>query len=246
MAISWFVLQILVILFYTNLHKFKEAVEPLPSPMPDDVPDNAPLLNSGQDSYQSSIRIVDNSETGHILVRLYNDYIRDEVIAVFFTAFTVIFMQTSLETLLTPLTKDYFDWTDAGNSILYAVCGVEIMLVFILLSVISKKVSDRILMVIGLVGNLSTLVFLILWLPNAVPGSKTIKDYLFFGIPVFFNVFSLPLIVLPTISLLSKVTDIKSQGLTQGLRSAFVGFAQILGPNWAGSYFILQLKCTFF
>ncbi len=237
MAVSWFVLQILVILFYTNLHKFKEEAEPLPAPLPDDVQENSPLLNSsGSNSYQSPIRIVDNSETGHVLLRLYNDYIRDEVITVFFTAFTVIFMQTSLETLLTPLTKDYFDWTDAQNSILYAVCGVEIMLVFILLSIISKKVSERILMVIGLIGNLSTLIILIIWLPVAIPGSKTLQDYLLFGIPVFFNVFSLPLIVLPTISLLSKVTDIKSQGLTQGLRSVFVGLAQILGPNWAGKH----------
>ncbi len=247
MSGAWIFLQILVLIFYKNLHEFNNDSATISDSQ--DISERTHLINStNQDSqiqtqnvsdikeYQSSIRIVDNSETGPYILRLYNDYVRDEVVAVFFTAFAVIFMQTSLETFLTPFTKDYFGWTAAGNSILYAVCGVEIMLVFLLLSFISKKVNDRILMIIGLVGNISTVVFLIIYIPNAVPLRNQIRDYLWFGLPVFFNVFSLPLIVLPSISLLSKVTDIKSQGLTQGLRSAFSGMGQILGPNWAGKY----------
>jgi hypothetical protein len=177
---------------------------------------------STSQSYQNNtnsirtVKIVDNSETGSILLRLYSEYIRDEVVAVYFAAFAVIFMQTSLETFLTPFTKDYFNWTEEANSILYAVCGVEIMIVFSLLVVISKKISDRVLLVTGLVGNLSTLIFLIFWLPTAIPGRNQIADYLCFSVPVFFNVFSLPLIVIPSISLLSKVTNMNSQGLTQG------------------------------
>lgn len=265
MAASWLFLQILMMLFYKNLHEFKK-VPTLEVTKSKDVSERTCLLNesindtnsteqhdqikqetldnvshhSSNATYQNSIRIIDNSDTGPLIVRFYNDYIRDEVVAVFFTTFTVIFMQTSLETFLTPFTRDYFGWTDAGNSLLYAVCGVEIMLVFLMLSFISKLVSDRILMIIGIVGNLTTLVFLIIWLPAAVPHSNQIKDYLCFGIPIFFNVFSLPLIVLPTISLLSKVTDIKSQGVTQGLRNAFSGVGQIFGPNWAGNFFLMK------
>ena len=238
MAGAWSLLQILVLFFYKNLHEFNK--DPAIIQDRQDISERTNLINnsiqSNANTYQSSVHIVDNSETGPFLLRLYNNYIRDEVVAVFFTAFSVIFMQTSLETFLTPFTRDYFGWKDAGNSILYAVCGVEIMVVFILLSFISKVVSDRILLIIGLVGNISTVAFLIVYIPYAIPMNNQIRDYLCFGIPVFFNVFSLPLIVVPSISLLSKVTDIKTQGLTQGIRSAFSGMGQILGPNWAGKY----------
>lgn len=108
------------------------------------------------------------------------------------------------------------------------------MLVFIMLSILSKRVKDRTLLLIGLIGNLSTLVFLIVYLPTAVPGANKMKDYVLFMAPVLANVFSLPFIVLASISLLSKITSKNSQGLTQGIRRTVVGIACILGPNWAG------------
>lgn len=265
MTCAWFILQILILFFYKNLTEFENNIETQDNPMPPSsisaINSNEKtriLTNSNQDldssieqsynsldnennqsdnSYQNTVRIVDNSETIPWFMRFYNEYIRDEVIAVYFTSFTVIFMQTSLETFLTPFTRDYFGWTDAGNSTLYAIAGVEIMLVFLMLSFISKKINDRNMLITGLFGNLSTLIILIVYLPHAVPLNKAIKDYLLFGVPVFFNVFSLPLIVLPSISLLSKVTDKRSQGLTQGMRQMFTGLGCIIGPNWAGSFY---------
>lgn len=108
------------------------------------------------------------------------------------------------------------------------------MVVFLLLSFISKKINDRTMLLVGLIGNLSTLIFLIVYLPKAVPNNGQIKDVVLFMAPVFANVFSLPLIVLSSISLLSKLTSQANQGLTQGLRRTMVGIACILGPNWAG------------
>lgn len=51
---------------------------------------------SSSTSYDT-IRIVDNSETGPLVIRLYNEYIRHEVVAVYSSTFTVFFMQTALE-----------------------------------------------------------------------------------------------------------------------------------------------------
>jgi hypothetical protein len=56
-------------------------------------------------------------------------------------------------------------------------------------------------------------------------------------LPVFGNVLSLPFIVIGSISLLSKITSPKSQGLTQGIRRTFVGLACILGPTWSGTFY---------
>jgi hypothetical protein len=45
----------------------------------------------------NSINLVDNSETGPFIMRIYNEYIRDEVIVIYFSTFVVFFMQTALE-----------------------------------------------------------------------------------------------------------------------------------------------------
>jgi hypothetical protein len=44
-----------------------------------------------------SIRIVDNSETVPLPIRIYDEYIQEEVVAVYATTFVVFFMQTCLE-----------------------------------------------------------------------------------------------------------------------------------------------------
>lgn len=139
--------------------------------------------------------------------------------------------------MLTPFTRDYFNWTDIENSILFGLAGLEIMVVFIFLSFLSKKIKDRTLLLTGIVGNLATLIFLFVYLPIAKPNDPSIKQYLLFMFPVFANVFSLPFIVLASISLLSKITSVHSQGLTQGIRRTIVGIACILGPNWAGAFY---------
>jgi hypothetical protein len=52
--------------------------------------------NNSSNSY-GEIRVIDNSETGPLVVRLYNEYIRDDMIAILTVSFTVFFMQTCLE-----------------------------------------------------------------------------------------------------------------------------------------------------
>ncbi len=115
--------------------------------------------------------------------------------------------------------------------------NLKIMVVFLALSFLSKKISDRILLLIGLLGNLASLIFLIVYLPRARPNTGKLIDYFLFAVPMFANVFSLPFIVLSSISLLSKITSAHSQGLTQGLRRTTVGVACILGPIWAGALY---------
>ena len=43
------------------------------------------------------LKIVDNSESGPFLVRIYNEYIKEEVVAVLSSTFCVFLMQTALE-----------------------------------------------------------------------------------------------------------------------------------------------------
>lgn len=88
---AWTLLQIIVIFFYTNLNKFNKKER--------ENPDEQTGLLASDTAAQSyeTIRVVDNSQTGPFLLRFYNEYIRDEVIAVYCSTFTVFFMQTVLE-----------------------------------------------------------------------------------------------------------------------------------------------------
>ena len=110
------------------------------------------------------------------------------------------------------------------------------MIIFFILGFASKRIKDRYLLLIGILGNMSTLIFLIVYLPTQKPclEAPAFKDYAMFMIPVFGNVSSLPLIVLGSISLLSKITNMETQGLTQGIRRTVVGIACIMGPIWSG------------
>jgi len=109
-----------------------------------------------------------------------------------------------------------------------------------MLSFVTKKIKDRTLLLTGLVLNLATLIFLLIYLPkydqpkNPDPTQIPLTEYFIFMCPTFLNVFSLPLIVLASISLLSKITSKENQGLSQGLRRTVVGIACIIGPAWAG------------
>lgn len=96
--------------FYRSLFGRKQTTHTRPKALP----------------YQS-IRVVDNSETVPLVVKVYDEYIREEVVVVYATTFMVFFMQTCLETFLTPFTQDYFGWTDLENSILYGVAGFEVI-----------------------------------------------------------------------------------------------------------------------
>jgi hypothetical protein len=178
MAIAWTLLEILILFFYTNLHKFQQnenREEPFlnetgtseifsttsksgiesnearlvinsnnsesESYTPDENSIQQPLLlNQKRKSKKKvikydSIKIVDNSETVPLPVRFYDEYIREEVVVVYASTFAVFFMQTCLETLLTPFTRDYFNWIDLENSILFGIAGLEV----IIFSIINNK-----------------------------------------------------------------------------------------------------------
>ncbi len=263
MAGFWLLLEIFIIFFYKNLHEFEnEPVRLIETLHQQDAEDVSLLQNENLNRYQSfddhnsfsksteeqhekninnepaeRVVIIDNSQTGPLLRRLYDEYIREEVVAVLSITFTVFFMQTALETLLTPITREFFGWTDKENSIMYACCGVEILIVFFLLSLLTKRVSERVLLLCGLLGNILTLVFLFVYVPIAKKGEKDILSILLFMLPVFGNVFSLPLIALGSISALSKITSVHTQGQTQGIRRMMVGVSTILGPIWTGAYY---------
>ncbi|XP_005104218.1 uncharacterized protein LOC101859427 [Aplysia californica] len=163
-----------------------------------------------------------------------NEYIRDEVVAVIYVIFCTMFSQVCVETMVTPLSLKYLDFGELENSLMYCACGVEIIIVFVLVSVFSRCVCDRNMIIFGAFMNLASNCWLIWFVPEAEPHNRD-GNLLFFSIPVFLDVLSLPFLFVCSTSLFSKLTRKETQGLSQGLRRTVVGLGTVLAPLWGSS-----------
>lgn len=55
------------------------------------------------------------------------------------------------QTMVTPMTQRYFGFGELGNSLMYSLCGVEVILGFFFVRWLSRKVADRAVLAAGLV-----------------------------------------------------------------------------------------------
>ncbi|XP_046564519.1 major facilitator superfamily domain-containing protein 8-like [Haliotis rubra] len=165
---------------------------------------------------------------------LYDEYIREEIVVLLGLQFITIFAQVTLETMLTPLTDRLLHWNELQNSFLYCGAGVEIILIFILTSWLSRKIEDRYLIAIG--GFILTVsnVWYLYFLPTCTPDNPgwTLPGFI---VGTIFDVAGLPFLLVCGVSLYSKLTRRETQGLSQGVRRSVTGLGTIMAPLWAGS-----------
>ncbi|XP_067659424.1 uncharacterized protein [Haliotis asinina] len=165
---------------------------------------------------------------------LYDEYIREEIVVLLGLQFITIFAQVTLETMLTPLTDKLLHWNELQNSFLYCGAGVEIILIFVLTSWLSRKLEDRYLIAIG--GFILTVsnVWYLYFLPSCTPDNPgwTLPGFI---VGTIFDVAGLPFLMVCGVSLYSKLTRRETQGLSQGIRRSVTGLGTIMAPLWAGS-----------
>ncbi|MCI4383349.1 hypothetical protein PGIGA_G00025440 [Pangasianodon gigas] len=161
------------------------------------------------------------------------EFLREEVVVLLTAQFITLFNQTALETMVTPLTQQYFNFGELENSVMYCMCGVEVIAGFVFVRWISRKVEERVVLSIGLfLANISC-VWCLIFLANPQGGfSWQLAEFI---VGVFLQVLGLPFIAVAQVSLFSKVTAEKTQGFSQGIRRSVGGLATILGPLWAGT-----------
>ncbi|XP_073445317.1 major facilitator superfamily domain-containing protein 8-like isoform X1 [Dendrobates tinctorius] len=157
--------------------------------------------------------------------------VREEIVVLLTAQFVTLFNQTALETLVTPLAQTYLGFEDLQNSLLYFLCGIEMLFGFLVVRTLSRCWSDRLLLVFGLfICNISCI-----WCLLFLAKPKGSYSFLLaeFVIGVFLQVLGLPFVSVSQVSLFSKVTAEKTQGFNHGLRRSVGGVATILGPLWA-------------
>ncbi|XP_062280460.1 major facilitator superfamily domain-containing protein 8 [Scomber scombrus] len=160
------------------------------------------------------------------------EFLREEVVVLLAAQFITLFNQTALETMVTPLTQKYFSYGELENSVMYCLCGVEVIAGFLFVRWLSQRVAERVVLAIGLtICNISC-VWCLIFLANPLGGFPWQLTEFIIG--VFLQVLGLPFVAVAQVSLFSKVTAEKTQGFSQGVRRSVGGLATILGPLWAG------------
>ncbi|XP_061695557.1 major facilitator superfamily domain-containing protein 8 [Syngnathoides biaculeatus] len=256
MCLLWLLLQFVVLAMYWDL----PAVETTEGPVPmmdlkleeDEEDEDEPLIGPDDGMRVHTYKAVNcnqlESSTSYEMKTLHEassigskafanfsmsgEFLREEVIVLLTAQFITLFNQTALETMVTPLTQRYFSFDELGNSVMYSLCGVEVILGFLFVRWLSGKVADRAVLAVGLVICCTACIWCLLFLCN-LRGSYEWKLSVFI-VGVFLQLLGLPFVAVSQVSLFSKVTAEKTQGFSQGVRRSVGGLATILGPLWAG------------
>ncbi|KAL1023359.1 hypothetical protein UPYG_G00039710 [Umbra pygmaea] len=165
-------------------------------------------------------------------LNICREYLREEVVVLLTAQFVTLFNQTALETMVTPMTQQYFNFAELENSIMYCICGVEVIAGFLFVRWLSYRMAERVVLAVGLVLCNISCVWCLVFLVN--PQGTLHWQLAEFIIGVFLQLVGLPFVAVAQISLFSKITCEKTQGLNQGIRRSVGGLATILGPIWAG------------
>ena len=99
--------------------------------------------------------------------------------------------------------EKYFSYGDQANSILYLLAGVELIIVFAVLNISSRRISDRILIIAGLVLMLFALTWLSATLPRFEPNDRS--NLPVFGVGVVLDLAGIPTVCDIGLSLYSKL-----------------------------------------
>eukprot|EP00049_Salpingoeca_infusionum_P006512 m.108122 g.108122 ORF g.108122 m.108122 type:complete len:513 (+) comp13337_c0_seq1:100-1638(+) len=162
-----------------------------------------------------------------------NPLLQRHMIVLFLTNFLTIFTQMALETWLTPLTQEFFGWGETNNSYMYIVLGGIAVISFIFVRILaSKDVSDRVLLLIGLIIEVVGV--------GAIVGvSHFMKPHTTFALVIMsvtatLIVIGLPFLMVATPPLISKFAPDHLQGRAQAVMRMCGAMGMILAPLWAG------------
>ncbi|XP_066928638.1 uncharacterized protein [Clytia hemisphaerica] len=149
--------------------------------------------------------------------------------------FMLWFCQTNFEILAPYITEFDYGWTPQLTGMIYVVGGVLVIMVFLLMYFLSAKcsVKDAHLLVVSLGMTQISLLFLIY---ESTLHELMARQLVFTAIAVCVFI-SIPLNLVCSRSLLSKLFHPDKMGIVQGLSSAIARITMILGPILGGYIF---------
>eukprot|EP00066_Takifugu_rubripes_P009147 XP_003975842.1 PREDICTED: major facilitator superfamily domain-containing protein 8-like [Takifugu rubripes] len=253
MCLLWLLLQFIVLVMYWDVPPIGSEGGGVLLEMKREEPreEEVPLMGSDEEN-APSYRAVSSSGAAEVSAGLgercvhggsaasspfrnfsaSREFLREEVVVLLTAQFITLFNQTALETMVTPMTQRFFGFGELANSLMYSLCGVEVILGFFFVRWLSGRVADRVVLAAGLFICCTACIWCLVFLCNPRGGYGW--ELAAFVIGVFLQLLGLPFVAVSQVSLFSKVTSEKTQGFSQGVRRSVGGLATILGPLWAG------------
>lgn len=159
-----------------------------------------------------------------------------EILAVFYADLFLWLAQTEFEVLAPLFTQEDFKWKEKYLSGVYIVGGCELVIIFVIIWYIGgkMKVDDSFMLLFSLCLTTCSLLLLIVY--EAKRTSHT-AGIIIFLLTCFLVFFSVPLNLVASKSLLTKITRPDTQGFTQGVYSSVSRIALIAGPIMGSAAF---------
>eukprot|EP01137_Pigoraptor_chileana_P033495 Opistho-2@24443 len=164
------------------------------------------------------------------------------ILVIYLAEFVLLFNQTTLETIVTMLTKQFFDWDETRNSIMYITIAVVFMVCYVIIHILSQRLQDRYLIAIGLAFEGTAFILDLIFMPRADSNGHMPMWQFVLTVTVF--VIGLPFFMVAVPSLFSKLTTKRRQGLAQGLLQVMASLGCICGPLWGGVSYENSTSCS--
>eukprot|EP01091_Cochliopodium_minus_P003822 TRINITY_DN13779_c0_g1_i1.p1 TRINITY_DN13779_c0_g1~~TRINITY_DN13779_c0_g1_i1.p1 ORF type:complete len:383 (-),score=39.35 TRINITY_DN13779_c0_g1_i1:154-1197(-) len=143
-----------------------------------------------------------------------------------------VFNQVCLETVLTPLTKQFYNFGQLYNSFMYGGVTVLMIIMFGLVSCLTKIVKDRIIIMTGNImqGGGIISMFALFWAHN----NDWVPPFWLFMLVISIWVLGLPFFMVTVSSLYSKFIEPTKQGMGQSFMGGIISLSFMLAPIWSG------------
>lgn len=217
MVLLWAVNTLMFLLLYSDRHTRTEESD---------------VATTHSDSQSDVAHVEINVSTSRWAI-----FLREEVVLLLAVAFFSSFVQTGVEAALTPLTLMYFNWHGLLNSYLLLGAGLVVLLCFGCVTILSKRLDDRVLLLGGCItlaigyGSFMVMELYLRFTWNELVTPSWLLPVL--GIIMFVWIIGICFVVIPNISLFSKLTKRETQAFNQGVRIGVTRIGMVLGPLWA-------------
>ena len=212
--------------------------------------DVMPLLSTKASKYQTITTCTDRESISQQhsirrrLTSITDEYLREEIVVLLGIIFIIFFNQLVLESVIVPFSTKYFGWSAVDNSYFYCGSAGLAMSAYVTIQRVSKRVPDRWIMAIGLVFGTSGVCLLTIFTPQMTPLHDITRNTVIVMFASAFLTLGFPCALTTSTSLISKLTSMKMQGVTQAIRRIVSNFGIIMGPLWSSAFFgMLNIMC---
>ncbi|CBY39855.1 unnamed protein product [Oikopleura dioica] len=171
--------------------------------------------------------------------------LREQVVVCLVGSFGGMFLQSSLETVFTPLSKRLLGFTSVQNAMTYVFIGIVAVSGYFCMKMISDRpgFQQRRALLIGMAVEFLNTVILTTTVPVAT--FRATYLYILTCVVVMLQCFFMAWLVVASASLLSKFTPQHFQSSIQGVRIGVETLATILAPLWISSTINISIYACF-